>query len=97
MQTKFVLKLVKLKLFFFKSLTKQSNSDLHLKLTGKRLYRTDSVKYLVIIIDKNLNWYHKINNVAAKLNRANAIFSKTRHFVDFNTLKSIYYAILESH
>ena len=81
----------------FKSLTKKTDSDLHIKLDGKRLYPTDSVKYIGIIIAKNLNWHHKINNVAAKLNRANAMLSKMWHFVNFNTLKSIYQAIHESH
>ena len=31
------------------------------------------------------------------LNRANAMLSKVRHFVDKKTLKSIYHAIFESH
>ena len=45
------------------------------------------------MIDKNLNWHHQINNVAAKLNRTNAMLSKVRHFMNFNTLKSIYNAV----
>ena len=56
-----------------------------------------SVKYLGIIIDKNLTSHHQINNVAAKPNRANATLYRIRHFVNFNTLKSIYHGILESH
>ena len=35
--------------------------------------------------------------MAAKLNKGNVMLSKIRHFVNFNTLKSIYHAILESH
>ena len=81
----------------FKSPTKQIDSDLKLKLKGKRLCKTDSVNYLVITIDKYLNWHHQINNVAAKPNRANAMLSKIRYFVNFNTLKSIYHAIFKSH
>ena len=42
---------------------------------------TNSVKYLGIKIDENLNWHEQINNVAVKLNRANAMLSKVRHFV----------------
>ena len=49
------------------------------------------------MIDKNLNWHHQINNGAAKLNRTNAMLSKVRHFMNFNTLKSIYNAVFESH
>ena len=81
----------------FRSLRKQTETTLKRKLNGKRLYTTDSVKYLAIKIDENINWHQQINNVAVKLNRANAMLSKVRHFVDKKTLKSIYHAIFESH
>ena len=94
---KICLNVGKTEIGLFKSLTKQTESDLHLKLNGKGIYSTDSGKYLGIIIDKNLNWHHQIYNVAAKLNTANAMLFKIWHFVNFNTLQSIYHAILESH
>ena len=97
MRTKFVLVLVKLKFFFFKSLKKNEiDSDLQLKLNGKRVYPKDAVKYLAIVIHKSLTWHHRINNAAAKLNKANTMLSKIRYFKNFNTLKSIYHAIFES-
>ena len=67
-----------------------------LKLNGKRIYTTSSVKYLGIKIDENLNWHQQISNDAVELNRANALLSKVRHFVDKKT-KSIYCAIFERH
>ena len=82
--------------FISKSLTKQTVSGLQLQLNGKQPYPADPVKYLAIIIDKNLNWHHQINNVASKLNRANTMLSKIRHIVNFNTIKSNYHAIFES-
>ena len=45
----------------------------------------------------NLTWHHQINNVAAKLNRANNMLSRIRNFLNLNTLKSINQAIFESH
>ena len=68
-----------------------------LKFNSKRLYTTNSVKYLNIKIDENLNWHEQIKNVAAKLNRANTMLSKVRNFVYKKTLKSIYHTIFESH
>ena len=69
-----------------------------LKLNGKKLYATNSVTYLGIKIDENLNWHEQINNVAVKVNRANAMLSnKVRHFVHKKTFKSTYHAIFESH
>ena len=81
----------------FKSIRKETETTLKLKLNGKRLYTTNSVKHLGTKIDENLNWHQQINNVAVKLNRANAMLSKVRRFVDKKTLKSIYHAIFESH
>ena len=49
--------------------------QLDLKLNGKRLYQTSSVKYLGIKIDQYLNWQYHINNIAIKLNKANAMLS----------------------
>ena len=66
---------------FFKSIRKQTETTLKLKLNGKRLYTTNSVKYRGIKIDENLNWHQQINDVAVKLNRANAMLSNVRHFV----------------
>ena len=81
----------------FTSIKKQLDYDLKIKLNGKRLYETDSVKYLGIHIDKRLTWKQQINHVALKVNKANAMFSKLRHVLDIKTLRSVYYAIFESH
>ena len=44
-----------------------------IKLNGKRLYETNSVKYLGIRIDNKLNWKAHINDIVLKLLRANAM------------------------
>ena len=41
---------------------------------GKRLYKTDSFKYLDIQIEKSLTWKQQINHMTIKLNKTNAIF-----------------------
>ena len=63
----------------------------------KILYPTDSVKYLGVKIDNKLNWKSHVNAIATKLNRANAMHYKVRNFVNANIIKSIYYALFESH
>ena len=55
------------------------------------------MKYLGINIDENLNWKQKISDIAIKLNKANGILSKLRHFIGRKTLKSIYHALFEPH
>ena len=39
----------------------------------------------------------QINQVALKINKANAMTSKLRHVLDIKSLRSAYYAIFESH
>ena len=48
-------------------------------------------------IDSDLNWKEQQNSVAIKLNKANAILSKLRHYVNQKTLRSIYFSLFESH
>ena len=87
----------KTELVVFTSSKKQLHCDLKIKLNGKKLYETDSVKYLGIEIDKRLIWKQQINHIAFKLNKANVILSKLRHVLDIQTLRSVYYAIFGSH
>ena len=62
---------------------KKLDFDLKLKLNGKRLYPTKSVKYLGIKIDENLiTWNDYIIDTAIKLNKANAMLFKVREFVN---------------
>ena len=71
------------------------DSEVKIKLSRKRLCPTDSVKYLGIRINENLNWKHHVTDTATKLNTANALLLKIRNFANVNTLKTIYYAIFD--
>ena len=55
--------------------------SLKTKLNGKRLYETNSVKYLGIRIANELNWKAHINDIALKLIRTNAMLYKVRDLV----------------
>ena len=94
---KICLNVSKTEVVLFKSSRKLTDVPLKLKLNGKRLYPTNSVKYLGINIDENLNWKQQISDIAIKWNKANGILSKLRYFIDKKTLKSIYHAIFEPH
>ena len=71
--------------------------DLKIKLCGKRLYPTESVKYVGVKIDTNLSWQYRVNNLSIKLNRANALLFKMRNYVSLKILRSIYFAIFDSY
>ena len=87
----------KTELIMFKSRIKKVDFDHKLKLNGKRLYPTKSVKYLGIKIDESLTWNQHINDIAIKLNQANVILYKAREFVNTRVLKLIYHAIFYLH
>ena len=46
---------------------------------------------------KFLKWKIHMHDLASKLNRANEVLAKIRHFVNSEILKSTYFAIIHSH
>ena len=66
----------KTEMILFKPIKKYLDCQLKLKLNGKRLDQTSLVKYLGIKIDHYLNWQDHVNNIAIKLNKANAMLYK---------------------
>ena len=69
---KISLNVKKTEMVIFKSKQKKLKSDFEIKLYGKRLYPTESVKYLGLKFDTNLTWQHHVIDLSIKLNRANA-------------------------
>ena len=67
---------------------KKLDFDLTLKLNGKKLYATKSVKYLGIKINENVTWIDHINHIAITFNRANTMLFKVIEFVNIEILKS---------
>ena len=94
---KITLNVTKTELVIFKPKHKKLDFEFKIKSNGKKLFQTNSVKYLDMKIDKQLNWKEHINEVAIKLNRANAMLYKVREFISTDPLRSIYYAIFDSH
>ena len=76
----------KTEMIIFKSMQKKLEGDLKIKLCGKRLYPTESVKYLGVKIDANLTWQHHVNDLSTKLNKANALLFKMRKYVSLKIL-----------
>ena len=81
----------------FKSKQKKFEVDLKIKLCVKRLYPTESVKYLGVKFDTNLNWEYNVNDLSIKLMRANALLFEIGKYVSVKILRSIYFAIFGSY
>ena len=77
----------------FKSNQKKFEGDLKIKLCGKRLYPTESVKYLGV----KIGWQYHVNDLPIKLNRANVLLFKMRKYVSLKIFKSTYFAIFDSY
>ena len=86
-------------MIIFKSNQKKFEGDLKIQLCGKRVYPTESVKYLGVKIDTNFSWQYHVNliDLPIKLNRANTLLFKMRKLVSLKILKSIYFAIFDSY
>ena len=70
---------------------------LKIKLHGKTLVPTKVVKYLGIYLDEFLSGEAQCSELMKKLNRANGMLAKVRHYVPEIELKNIYHAIFSSH
>ena len=64
----------------FKSKQNKFEGGLKIKLCDKRLYPTESFKYLSMKLDTNLN------DFSMKLNRANALLFKIRKYVSLKII-----------
>ena len=87
----------KTELVIFKRQMKKLDSPIKIKLSCKRLYPSKSVKYLGIKINENSNWKQKIQDITITLNRANALLSIIRNYINKHTLRTFYLAIFDSH
>ena len=66
-------------------------------MNGHKIEPTDHIKYLGIYLDSTLSGKQHCDILCAKLKRANGMLSKIRHYLPKKELKSIYYAIFNSH
>ena len=75
---------------------KKSSHKIKIKLDGKKITPSRYVKYLGIVIDCHLSWkYHELE-LHPKLSRAIGMLCKIRHYVNFDTLRMIYFGIFSS-
>ena len=87
----------KSELVIFKHQRKNEDSPIKIELNCKRLYPSKLVKYLGIKINENFNWKQRIHDIAIRLNRANALLSIIRNYVNKHTLRTNYFATFDSH
>jgi hypothetical protein len=70
-------------------------------LFGTLLYNqkgigVDTIKFLGLILDKNLSWGTYIEQLIPKLNKASYVIRFLRPFLSLETLRMVYYSIAHS-
>lgn len=76
---------------------KKPNCTIEISINNKSIKEVNSLKYLGIIIDSNLNWKEHISAISSKISRSIGILSKIRHYLNINTLKQLYYSLIYPH
>ena len=94
---KISLNIYKTEVLLFQGPHKTTNHDIRLKLNGKLLSLSNSVKYLGVHLDKFLSWNKHLENLSSKLRKTNGLISKLRHSAPKSILLQFYYAFFESH
>ena len=87
----------KIELIVFRKSGDKPIQNIKIKINGHKLSNSEYIKYLGIYLDETLSGENHCIILANKLRQANGMFSKIRHYVPVEELKSIYYAIFSSH
>ena len=93
---KLTLNISKSKFMFFSN-KKKVDHILSIKINGKSLEKSDSYKYLGVIFDTELSWKPQIERICNKISKACGALSKLRHYLDIDTLKNVFYALVHSY
>ena len=70
------------------------NGPVKLYVNNTLLEEKNHVKYLGIMMDNNLNWKSHAKYIAKKIKRSIGILSKLRYYGTFDTLITLYFALL---
>ena len=77
----------------FHSPNRKISEPISIKIGRKRIRGENTVKFLCVLLDSNLNWKPRITELSKKLARTVGVFFKIRHFVPLDTLKLLYYSL----
>ena len=91
---KLSLNVSKTKFMLFKSINKRPKQKISISMNDKNIEQVRELTFLGIVMDECLTWNHHIMKISKKLIRASGIIAKVRHFVNRNTIKLIYYALV---
>ena len=91
----------KTEIIIFKTKLKTITKHLNFRVSGHKINRTTSIKYLGVHLSNSITWEIHFKNVQTKLNRAIGLLFKIRHYTHYrhytSVLKTIYFSLFNSH
>ena len=94
---KILLSVSKIEIIIFKSHSKQITKYLNFCLSGQKIIPKNHSKCLGIITDEPLTFKEYMAQLKQNLKRANGLLAKLRYQVSSSLLKTIYFALFDSH
>ena len=79
----------KTELIYFHKVRSSIPDNIKIKMNGKQLFHSKSIKYLGVYLDETLDGRTHCQEITKKLSRANGILSKSRHYVSLENLRNI--------
>ena len=73
-----------------------ARNSFNLLINSNIIPRSNTVKYLGVILDNKLTWQPHIDNISKKLSKCCGMVFKLRHYVPLSTLKVLYYGMFNS-
>ena len=68
-----------------------------LKINDYDIKRSSSIKFLGVLVDEHLSWTDHINILENKLSKNLGLLYKSKHFLNANGMKSLYYSFFHSY
>ena len=94
---KLTLNTTKSNFMIIKPRQKKLSKNIEISINNENLRDSACVKYLGVLIDKNLTWTNHIKHVTTKVAKGIGISSKIRHYAPKNILINIYNAFIYPH
>ena len=75
---------------------KTENNMINIHINNSQICQKDEVKYLGIVIDKNLKWKPHIDKLTTQISQSVGMLYHLKKYLSFNSLKLVYHALIKS-
>ena len=76
---------------------KNKTNEIKLAINNKSIAQKDCIKYLGVLLDKDISWKQHIQQVNLKISIGIGILAKARHYVPPQILRNFYFSFIEPH